>query len=98
MWYCNNVSFQSKCCRVLPKTRLSNIQLSSTQLINQLHLAVSNPVSPIDAGKQDPESSHANSKRIGPTAINSPAAKSSPMQQEFPTDITDKLQNSKESK
>lgn len=98
MWYCNNVSFQSKCCRVLPKTRLSNIQLSSTQLINQLHLAVSNPVSPIDAGKQDPESNHANSKRIGPTAINSPAAKSSPMQQEFPTDITDKLQNSKESK
>ncbi|XP_033184765.1 uncharacterized protein LOC117154155 isoform X2 [Bombus vancouverensis nearcticus] len=82
---------------VLPKTRLSNIQLSSTQLINQLHLAVSNPVSPIDTGKQDPESSPADSKRIGPTAINSPAAKSSPMQQEFPTDITDKLQNSKES-
>ncbi|XP_033353634.1 uncharacterized protein LOC117235571 isoform X2 [Bombus vosnesenskii] len=82
---------------VLPKTRLSNIQLSSTQLINQLHLAVSNPVSPIDAGKQDPESSPADSKRIGPTAINSPAAKSSPVQHEFSSDITDKLQNSKES-
>ncbi|XP_050473067.1 uncharacterized protein LOC126865047 isoform X2 [Bombus huntii] len=87
---------------VLPKTQLSNIQLSniqlsSTQLINQLHLAVSNPVSPIDAGKQDPESSPADSKQIGPTAINSPAAKSSPVQQEFSSDITDKLQNSKES-
>ncbi|XP_068969329.1 uncharacterized protein coil [Bombus flavifrons] len=82
---------------VLPKTRLSNIQLSSTQLINQLHLSVSNPVSPIDAGKQDSEDSPTDSKHVEQTSINSPAAKSSPVQQECPDEITDKSQYSKES-
>ncbi|XP_071879180.1 uncharacterized protein isoform X1 [Bombus fervidus] len=88
---------------VLPKS-----QLSCTLLTNQLCVSVSNPVSSVDTSKQD---SSAHPKQIEPTSINSSssknlpqqeqlpinsAAKSSPMQQECPADITDKSQNANE--
>lgn len=82
MWYCNNVSFQSKCCRILPTSQLSNIQLSNTQLTNQLPLSVSTPVSSTDTSKQELENSSAHSGQIASTSINSPISPKKPPQQE----------------
>ncbi|XP_050577288.1 uncharacterized protein LOC126916000 isoform X2 [Bombus affinis] len=70
-------------------------QLSSIQLTNQL--SISNPVSLIDTSKQELESSSTDAGRIESTSINSPSAKSSPVQQKCSDDITDRSQNSKES-
>ncbi|XP_003394249.2 uncharacterized protein LOC100647569 isoform X2 [Bombus terrestris] len=80
---------------VLPTSQLSNIQLSSIQLTNQL--SISNPVSLIDTSKQELESSSTDAGRIESASINSPSAKSSPVQQKCSADMTDKSQNSKES-
>lgn len=77
-------------------SQLNNIQLSSIQLTNQL--SISNPVSLIDTNKQELESSSTDAGRIESTSINSPSAKSSPVQQKCSDDITDRSQNSKESK
>ncbi|XP_043579385.1 coilin isoform X2 [Bombus pyrosoma] len=98
---------------VLPKSQLSHIQLSSTQLTNQLHLSVSTPISSVETSKQENSSAH--SEQIESTSINSstspkeppqkeqlpinsPAAKSSPMQQECVADTIDKSQDTKENR